>query len=166
MRPRAAEEFSAFVLARSAALFRTAYLLTGDHRRAADLVRHALVEVYLHWPRVSAMEQPDGFARRVLVTEVASSWHRRSSAEPAVTLRESTEAAPESRAVWDAVLTLPPRQRAVLVLRYYEDLTDAETARVLGIAAGSVQSHARAANLRLAGLLAGAGGALGQERAT
>jgi RNA polymerase sigma-70 factor (sigma-E family) len=166
MRPQAADEYSAFVCARSAALFRTAYLLTGDHRRAADLVRNALVEVYLHWPRVSAMEQPDGFARRVLVNEVASSWHRRSAAEPAVTLRESTEAAPESRAVWDAVLTLPPRQRAVLVLRYYEDLTDAETARVLGIAVGSVQSHTRAASLRLAGLLAGTRGALGQERAT
>ncbi|MET1058569.1 MAG: SigE family RNA polymerase sigma factor [Nocardioides sp.] len=156
MRHGAEEEFTAFVHAQSASLFRTAYLLTGDHRRAEDLLRRTLVKVCLHWPRVSAMEQPRGFARRVLVHEVVSLWHRRPSEGPPMVLREGDSA---SRVVWDAVLTLPPRQRAVLVLRHYEGLTGAETADVLGIAVGSVESHAHAAGLRLADLLAGRGSA-------
>ena len=171
MRQQAEEEFSAFVHARSASLFRTAYLLTGDHQRAGELLRNTLVKVYRRWPRVSARDQPDSFARRVLVNEVASHWRRRPSAEPRTRLRDSdargkTGHALDSRAVWDAVLTLPPRQRAVLVLRFHEDLTDAETAEVLGIAVGSVASHTRAATQRLAGLLAAPNAPRRRERAT
>ena len=128
MEQRAEEEFAAFVHAQSASLFRTAYLLTGDHQRAEDLLHNTLVRS-IHWSRVSAMEQPGGFARRVLVNEVASFWRRRSSVEPPMILRETNArdrsgTVVDSRAVWDAVLTLPPRQRAVLVLRYSEDLSE------------------------------------------
>jgi RNA polymerase sigma-70 factor (sigma-E family) len=169
MRHDAEDEFTAFVHAQSASLFRTAYLLTGDDRRAEDLLRHTLVKVCLHWPHVSAMEKPAGFARRLLVNEVASFWHRRP--QPSVVLREGAArerngSVVDGEVVWGAVLTLPPRQRAVLVLRYYEGLTEAETADVLGIAVGSVDDRAHAAGRRLARLLADRGTAQRAGRAT
>jgi RNA polymerase sigma-70 factor (sigma-E family) len=151
--------FSEFVTARSRSLLRTAYLLTGDHQRAEDLVQTTLTKVYLRWPRVSGMDQPAAYARRILVNQASSRHWWKSS-------RELTSSVPElaadgyddrvatSRTVWNAVLALPPRQRAVVVLRYYEDLSEVEIAEVLGIAPGTVKSTAHAANRRLAGALA------------
>jgi RNA polymerase sigma-70 factor (sigma-E family) len=152
-------EFAEFVAARSRSLLRTAYLLPGDHQHAEDLVQSTLTKVYLRWPRVSRMEQPGAYARRILVNQASSSRWWRSS-------RELSSAVPElagdgyddrvatSSTVWKAVLALPPRQRAVVVLRYYEELSEAEIADVLGMALGTVKSTAHAANRRLAGVLA------------
>ena len=171
MRHDAEEEFTSFVHAQSASLFRTAYLLTGNDQRAEALLRNTLVKVCLHWARVSAMEQPGGFARRQLVNEVASLWHRRSSEEPSVVLREGVAhrgsgSMVDSGVVWEAVLTLPPRQRAVLVLRYYEGLTEAETADVLGVGVGSVDGRTHSAGRHLAQLLAERGATPRDEGAT
>lgn len=151
--------FSEFVAARSGSLLRTAYLLTGDHQRAEDLVQTTLTKVYLRWPRVSRMDQPGGYARRILINQASSRRWWRSSRELSSTVPELAtdgyaDQVATSRTVWNAVLTLPPRQRAVVVLRYYEDLSEVEIAEVLGMAPGTVKSTAHAANRRLAGVLA------------
>jgi RNA polymerase sigma-70 factor (sigma-E family) len=151
--------FSEFVAARSRSLLRTAYLLTGDHQRAEDLVQTTLTKVYLRWARVSRMDQPGGYARRILVNQAASRRWWRTSRELALTVPDLAadgydDRVVTSRTVWNAVLALPPRQRAVVVLRYYEDLSEVEIAEVLGMAPGTVKSTAHAANRRLAGVLA------------
>jgi RNA polymerase sigma-70 factor (sigma-E family) len=152
-------EFAEFVAARSRSLLRTAYLLTGDHQRAEDLVQATLTKVYLHWSRVSRMDHPAAYARRILVNEASSSRWWRWSRElrtplPELALDGYDDRVATSRTVWNAVLALPPRQRAVVVLRYYEDLSEVEIAEVLGMAPGTVKSTAHAANRRLAVVLA------------
>lgn len=145
--------------AHSATLFRTAYLMTGDYQRAEDLLQTTLVRVYQRWPRVGAMDRPVGYARKVLVNQEVSWWRRKSSHELALVLRDEPawggrmEEVVEHERVWNAVLSLPPRQRAVTVLRYYEDLTEGQIAETLAMAPGTVKSHAHAAARRLAGLL-------------
>lgn len=151
--------FAEFVAARSGSLLRTAYLLTGDHQRAEDLVQTTLTKVYLRWPRVSRMDQPTAYARRILVNQALSPRWWRSSRELVARLPERAGEGYDDRVaisntVWNAVLALPPRQRAVVVLRYYEDLSEVEIAEVLGVAPGTVKSTAHAANHRLAGVLA------------
>jgi RNA polymerase sigma-70 factor (sigma-E family) len=159
MDARGEEEFSAFVRELQPALFRTAYLLQGDYQRAEDAVQSTLVKVYLRWPRIRAMEHPAAYARRILVNDSTSWWRRRSSHEQVLDLGdELSVVAPDDAAVahevaWTAVRRLPARQRAVVVLRYYEDLSEAETARVLGMAVGTVKSHCHAACSRLAEIL-------------
>jgi RNA polymerase sigma-70 factor (sigma-E family) len=154
------DRFTDFVRAHSASLFRTAYLLTGDHQRAEDLLQSTLVRVYQRWARIETMERPVAYARKVLVSQSASWWRRRSSHESPLQLRDEpewgsgVESFAEHERVWEAVLTLPPRQRAVMVLRYYEDLSEAEIAETLGMAPGTVKSHAHQATRRLSGLLA------------
>ena len=153
------ERFTDFVRAHSASLFRTAYLMTGDYQRAEDLLQTTLVRVYQRWPRVQRMDWPVGYARKVLVSQASSWWRRRSSHEsPALirdqpTRQDQMDEVAEHERVWQAVLTLPPRQRAVTVLRYYEDLSEAEIAETLSMAPGTVKSHGHAARLRLAELL-------------
>jgi len=159
MRQGDEDRFSDFVRAHSASLFRTAYLMTGDYQRAEDLLQTTLVRIYQRWPRVAAMERPVGYARRVLLSQAASWWRKRSSHEsPLVLIDEPTwgdrtDEVGEHERVWKAVLSLPPRQRAVTVLRYYEDLSEAEIAETLGMARGTVKSHGHAAARRLAELL-------------
>ena len=153
------DRFTDFVRANTASLFRTAYLMTGDYQRAEDILQTAFVRIYQRWPRVDAMERPVGYARKVVVSQAVSWWQRRSSRESL--LQPSDEPAWNGRVedvaehdrVWRAVLSLPPRQRAVTVLRYYEDLTEAQIAETLGMAPGTVKSHSHAANRRLAELL-------------
>ena len=124
MRQGDEDRFTDFVRAHSASLFRTAYLMTGDFQRAEDLLQTTLVRVYQHWPRVEAMEHPVGYARKVLASQATSWWRRRSSHESPVVLRDQpawgygSEEIAEHERVWRAVLSLPPRQRAVTVLRY------------------------------------------------
>lgn len=149
------EEFSAYMAARQPALLRTAYLLTGDRAGAEDLVQNALAKLYLSWDRVREREAIDGYVRRIIVNEHNSLWRR------AWKRREhSTDSMPERPAVdeyddgqgaalWTFVQSLPPKQRAVIVLRYYEELSEAETAATLGISVGTVKSQASRA---LAGL--------------
>ena len=141
-------EFSAYMSARQAALYRTAYLLAGDHAGAEDLLQNAFAKLYLSWDRIREREALDGYVRRIMVNENNSLWRR------AWKRREhSTDTMPEAGAhdtyddgmggaLWSFVQTLPPKQRAVVVLRYYEQLTEAEIAEVLGISTGTVKSQA------------------------
>lgn len=142
------EEFAAYMGARQPALLRTAYLLTGDLAGAEDLLQTALAKLYLAWDRVREREALDGYVRRIMVNEHTSLWRR------AWKRRERpTDEVPETSVVdayddgtrgelWAFVQTLPPRQRAVVVLRYYEDLSEAEIARTLGVSVGTVKSQA------------------------
>ena len=135
-----AAEFEEFVAARSPRLLTTAYLLTHDHGRAEDLLQTSLAKLWLAWQRV---EDPDAYVRRVMMTTYASWWRRKWRAErPAEALPESPTATIERDPdMWSALARLPRGQRAVLVLRFYEDLTEVETARVLGCSVGTVKSQ-------------------------
>ncbi|WP_405427518.1 SigE family RNA polymerase sigma factor [Micromonospora sp. NBC_00617] len=142
------EEFREFVAARSAALLRTAYLLAGDWATAEDLLQTALTKTYLAWKRLGGIEAVEPYARRVMVNTSTSWWRRRWHGE------RPTEVLPERPGVdeieqqldrdllWRHLRELPSRQRAVLVLRYYEDMSEAQTAALLDISPGTVKSQA------------------------
>ncbi|MEU8180200.1 SigE family RNA polymerase sigma factor [Micromonospora sp. NPDC049044] len=142
------EQFREFVAARSAALLRTAYLLTGDWATAEDLLQTALTKTYLAWKRLGGIEAVESYARRVMVNTSTSWWRRRWHGE------RPTEVLPERAGVdeisqqldrdllWRHLRELPGRQRAVLVLRYYEDMSEAQTAAMLDISPGTVKSQA------------------------
>ena len=149
-------DFEEFVVARRDALLRTAYLLTGDHDDAEDLVQSALIKVVPKWARIQ--DRPEGYVRQVLARESVNRWRGRRWREV------TTDVVPESMgqvgvadsadgadriALLEDLRRLSPRQRAVLVLRYFDDLTEADTAAVLGISVGTVKSHAREALARL-----------------
>jgi RNA polymerase sigma-70 factor (sigma-E family) len=150
------EEFAAYMTARQPSLLRTAYLLTGDQHTAEDLVQTALAKLYLSWDKVQHRELVDGYVRRILVNEHNSLWRR------AWKRRElSSDTLPDdqgsydrhddgsSGALWEFVQTLPRRQRAVIVLRYYEGMSEADIAETLRIRPGTVKSAASAAMARL-----------------
>jgi RNA polymerase sigma-70 factor (sigma-E family) len=142
-------DFEEFVVARRDALLRTAYLLTGDHHDAEDLVQSALVKVVPKWGRIK--DRPESYVRQVLARESVSRWRGRRWREV------TTDAVPEGThhdsadriALLEDLRKLSPRQRAVLVLRYFDDLTEADTAKALGISVGTVKSHVRDALTRL-----------------
>ncbi|MDC5696144.1 SigE family RNA polymerase sigma factor [Intrasporangium calvum] len=144
-------DFTEYVRAREQSLARLAYLLTGDRDAAEDLLQNALAKCYRHWDRVRSVEQPDAYVRRIMVNERNSRWRsvlrRRESAGSHVLeiLDPPAPAAAVDRAesldLWRHVQTLPAQQRAVVVLRYYEDLTEAQTAEILGCSVGTVKSH-------------------------
>ena len=135
--------FDGFVRARHPALLRYGTVLTGDPHSAADLVQDALERTGLAWSRVQHQGDPEGYVRRTMANRNISTWRRlrreRLVAEPPEQPYE--DAAPDD-VMWDALARLPKRQRTVLVLRYYEDLSEAEIARVLSIAPGTVKSQA------------------------
>ncbi|WP_433214296.1 SigE family RNA polymerase sigma factor [Dactylosporangium sp. CS-047395] len=141
------EDFREFVGLRSKALLRTAYLLAGDWATAEDLLQIALTKTFLAWKRLGHIEAVEPYARRVLVNTATSWWRRRWHGErPTEILPESAaadqlEESLERDAMWRHVKALPNRQRAVLVLRYYEDQSEAETARLLGVSVGTVKSQ-------------------------
>lgn len=150
------DDFEGFVVARSAALLRTAYLLTGHDADAEDLLQRALIKAVPVWSRIQG--DPTAYVRKIMVRENISRWRSRRWRE--VLVARTTELAPardlstdERLVLSDALAQLAPRQRAVVVLRYYEDLTEVETARVLGIAVGTVKSQHRDALARLRILL-------------
>jgi RNA polymerase sigma-70 factor (sigma-E family) len=152
----AAGSFDAYVRARWAGLFRIAYLLTGDRHRGEDLVQQALLRVAGRWSTVVAAGDPDRYVRRVLYHEHISWWRRGMRAVTEVTAEAPPAAAadPSDRvvtalAVHRALARLAPRQRAVLVLRYFEDLSEAQTAEVLGVRVGTVKSQLRDGLARL-----------------
>lgn len=141
-------DFTAYLQARQARLLRTAYLLTGDQHQAEDLLQTSLAKLYLAWTRVHDRESVDAYVRRIMVNEHNSLWRRawRRREHPTDAVPEPPTALPTyddgtGAALWAAVQTLPRKARAVLVLRYYEELTEAETAEVLGIAVGTVKSQ-------------------------
>jgi RNA polymerase sigma-70 factor (sigma-E family) len=142
-------EFAAYMTARQPSLLRTAYLLTGERQSAEDLVQTAFAKLYLSWDRVQRRELVDGYVRRILVNEHSSlwrrAWKRREVSSDRLPDRPGAPDRPdegEGAALWRFVQTLPRRQRAVIVLRYYEELSEAETAEALGISVGTVKSQA------------------------
>jgi RNA polymerase sigma-70 factor (sigma-E family) len=152
--------FEAFVNERSGALLRTAVLITHDRGLAEDLLQSALIKTYRHWRRVSEHGDPYAYVRRVLVT-TAAGWRRRRVVQEIVDLPAHDPADPHSGSdlgdrdeLTRALATLPPRMRAVLVLRYWEDLTEAATAEVLGCSVNTVKTHASRGLARLRVVLA------------
>ena len=147
MDDQAREDFRTCVVARSAALLRTAYLLTGSRADAEDLLQTALAKTFLSWDRIRDREAVDGYVRRVMVNTQTSWWRRRKVDEhPTGELpergggRDDTADLDLHDALWTALAALPKRQRAMVVLRYYEDLSEAETASVMGVSVGTVKS--------------------------
>lgn len=142
-------EFRDFVSARSPALLRNAYLLVGgDWALAEDLLQAALTKTYLAWGRIRDPNARESYVRATMATTATSWWRRRWHGERATATLPDTAAASdlatrldERDALWRLVLALPVRQRAVLALRFYEDLSEAEIARTLGLSPGTVKSH-------------------------
>jgi RNA polymerase sigma-70 factor (sigma-E family) len=147
-RPRDAE-FAAYMQARQPSLLRTAYLLTGDRHTAEDLVQTALAKLYLSWDKVQQRDSIDGYVRRILVNENNSLWRRgwkkrEYATDDIADDRHVTDEYDEGQraAVWAVIQTLPRKARAVVVLRYYEQLSEVEIADALGISVGTVKSQA------------------------
>ena len=151
---RMAEEaaFNEFVVARSPALMRVAYVLTRDQQLAEDLVQTALLKAALRWRHIEG--DPEPYVRRILYTESVSWWRRRTRRVAESAARYDAPSGAEvdldmQLSVERALHRLTVRQRAVLVLRYYEDLTEVEAAQVLGVGVGTVKSMHRQALARL-----------------
>ena len=149
------DEFDGFVTARSRALLGAAWLLAGDWQRAEDLLQSALAKAYLAWPRIGEGHE-EAYVRRVLVTTYASWWRRAWRGErPTATVPETAGGADPTAAVdlrlslLSALDRLTRGQRAVVVLRYYCDLSEAETAAALGCSVGTVKSQAAKGLARL-----------------
>ncbi|MEZ5091668.1 SigE family RNA polymerase sigma factor [Nocardioides sp.] len=148
------EEFTDFATARTADLFRCALLLTGDWHAAEDLVQDTWAQVYRRWNRVSAAEQPGAYARRMLVNAFLSRSRRRSSTELSVADpgRDQPAAAPDvalRATLFEALARLAPRDRVVVVLRYWDGLDAASTGELLGCSPDAVRTRARRALARL-----------------
>jgi len=142
------EDFVAFVNARWAPLYRFAWLLTGGHESAEDLLQLALEKTYVRWERIRSMDAPEAYVRRVLANTAVSQsrrsfvHHEVNQAELPEYVSASFEDGSDSRSLlWPLVCALPPRQRAVVVLRFYEDLTEAQVAQELGCSVGTVKSQ-------------------------
>jgi len=152
----APEGFGAFVTERSPALVRSAWLLTGNEATAQDLVQTALASTWVRWDRVVRQEAPEGYVRRVMVTTYLS-WRRRrwhgelpTGAVPERAAARDPYGEAELRATVRAALDeLPRRQRAVVVLRYFDDLTEVQTAQMLGCSVGTVKSQSAKALAKL-----------------
>lgn len=142
--------FAEFVAARSASLHRTAYLLVGDRQLAQDLLQEALTKTYVAWPRLRDTSKAEAYTRKAITTTAITWFRRRSWSErPTDTVPERGRAdlvdeLTTRDLLWDALQALPPRQRAAIVLRFYEDLSEARTAEVLGCAPGTVKSQVSA----------------------
>lgn len=149
--------FTEFVMGRSASLFRTAVLLTRDPHSAQDLLQGALAKGWRSWQRIEG--EPEAYVRRIIVNDFLSDRARRWSGEHptqtlpdapvhdrlAATPRDPATEATDQVSLTAAVDRLPPRQRAVIVLRYFHDLTEVQTAEVMGVSPGTVKSqHSKA----------------------
>lgn len=158
-------EFTEFAQARSGALYRAAYLMVGDTQLAQDLLHEALTKTYVAWPRLRDPRNAEAYARKAITT-TAISWFRRRSwknEQPTAETSDSQaggfeDSAAEREWLWQALLGLPPRQRAAIVLRYYEDLTEADTADAMGCAIGTVKSQVSAGLRTLRAALVSRGG--------
>jgi len=147
--------FAEFAAGRAVALHRAAYLLVGDQQLAQDLVQEALIKTYVAWPRLRDPGNAEAYCRKAMTT-TAITWFRRKgwrNERPAETVpdlgHEYDDASAQRVTLWQALLELPVRQRASLVLRFYEDLTEAQTADVMGCAVGTVKSQVSAALRKL-----------------
>jgi RNA polymerase sigma-70 factor (ECF subfamily) len=147
--------FAEFVAASSAGLLRVAYLLTGDQAAAEDLLQAAMEKTYLAWDRLDTSTPPGGYVRRILYTTHVSVWRRR--------FREVLTGSPPERPqsadryaeyderdrLWRLVSRLPTMQRAVIVLRYYEDRSEQDIAELLAVSPGTVKAHSSRGLARL-----------------
>ena len=151
----AREEFDEFAAGAVTRIYRSAFLMVGNHHQAEDLAQEVLARVYVAWPRITG--DPHGYAYRALSNAVANQWRWRGR-HPEVQLEPAVSEA--TSAVWDdgvveraevvqALRALPPRQRAVVVLRYYSDLTEAQTAQALNVSIGTIKSQNAKALARL-----------------
>jgi RNA polymerase sigma-70 factor (sigma-E family) len=143
---RARREFAEFAAARSGALIRVAYVLTGDQHAAEDLLQTALTKTAARWGHIHTA--PEAYVRQVMYREQVNWWrHRARHRETSMAdLPDLAVTAPDITAetrltLQGALLSLPPGRRAVLVLRYYEDLPETEVARILGCSVGTVRSQ-------------------------
>ena len=132
--------FTEYVSARRPALVRTAYLLCGDSHLAEDLVQAALIKAVGRWKRIG--DNPEPWLRKVMVNEHISRWRKHRGREQLTDVLPDRAVDPERGVdLADALRVLAPKQRAVIVLRYYEDLTERDTAAVLGVSVGTVKSQ-------------------------
>ena len=158
MRASAEAEYKEYVTARSYALWHTAFLMCGDAHQAEDVVQTALLKLYVAWHRVERAESRDAYVRRVLVRcvidEKRRGWRRERSV-PAVPESAAPEGPDvgERDAVLQALARLAPRQRATLVLRFWEDLSVEQTADLLGCSNGTVRSQTARGLATLRGIL-------------
>ena len=161
MRAQDEAEFAQLVFAMSPRLNRLAYAVCGDRPLAEDAVQSAMVSAYRTWPRVRDVDSSEAYLRKMVVNQLLS-WRRRKSWSTSSLLDRDIEPSRasheddvvEHQLVWSAVAELPPRQRAVIVLRYYEGMSEADIAENLGIRPGTVKSQASAAMAHLRTALA------------
>jgi RNA polymerase sigma-70 factor (sigma-E family) len=157
------QAFADFVRHRAAALYRYAYVLAGNHHDADDLVQDALIRLRMRWPTVTRRDDPTGYVRTTMTRLHISAWRRRRRERLTPAVPETAEidarldridAAGQAAEIRAALTLLPPKQRAVLVLRYYERLSDAEIAETLGCSRATIRSQASRAldKLRAAGV--------------
>jgi RNA polymerase sigma-70 factor (sigma-E family) len=150
------QEFQEFVAARGAALLRTAYLLTGDQQLSEDLVQTSLEKALRHWSKIKVASATEGYVRRIMYRENVSIWRQRHArdvlmAEPPETrgIPPSCDQVEDRLMMREALLRLGARQRTVLVLRFYEDLTEEQVASAMGVTVGTVKSQTAKALDRL-----------------
>ncbi|HEX4221962.1 MAG TPA: SigE family RNA polymerase sigma factor [Pseudonocardiaceae bacterium] len=140
-------EFREFVRNRGTPLHQSAYLLCGDWHLADDVVQDTLIKAYQHWKRVREADSPEAYVRRIMINEVRGRWRRRDRSIPVAeftdepSVADATEDVLRRDGLRQALLTLPLRQRATVVLRYLEGLSERETATALGCSEGTVKSQ-------------------------
>jgi RNA polymerase sigma-70 factor (sigma-E family) len=145
------EAFTNFAKARSRALHRMAYLMVGDTQFAQDLVQEALTKTYMAWPRLHSHDHAEAYTRKAITT-TAISWFRRkgwkgervTANPPERPGHEHAEAVEQQLWLRSALAELPPRQRAAITLRYFADLSEADTAAAMNCAVGTVKSQVSA----------------------
>ncbi|RBQ17889.1 SigE family RNA polymerase sigma factor [Spongiactinospora rosea] len=148
-------DFEQFVRARGGALYRYGFVLTGNAHDAADLVQEALLRLDGAWPRVRKKDDPEGYVRTTMARLHISWWRRRRREDLMATVPEAAyhdgdlDRVSGDSVLWNELRALPRKQRTVLVLRYYQDMSDAEIAAMLGVSAGTVRSQASRALSKL-----------------
>lgn len=146
--------FDEFMSARWAPLYRVAYLLTGEHHQAEDLLQDALARTCVRWSSIRDKGAADAYVRQAMVRQMTRRWPQRRREVPTAELPERTHAGgldvhAEHLDLWAEIRRLPPRMRATLVLRFVEDLSVEATAAALGCSTGSVKSQTHHAIKRL-----------------
>jgi RNA polymerase sigma-70 factor (sigma-E family) len=153
------QEFDAYVVASGPRLKRLAFLLSGDLDSAEDLLQNAYAKALPRWSRIRTYDQPDAYMRRVMVNGRTSAWRRSRGRElltaspPETAASDPTASLAQSEDLRRALTELPAQQRAAVVLRFYCDLSEAETAAAMGVSVGTVKSHTSRGLARLRGLV-------------
>jgi RNA polymerase sigma-70 factor (sigma-E family) len=153
------DAFRDYVAARAEAVRFTAYLMCGDWHEAEDVAQGAFIKLYLAWNRIDHSESLDGYVRRIVTRTFLNGrrqlWRRRErlTNEPPERLAAAAPGPEQRMLLWAALAKVPPRQRATLVLRYWEDLSVEETARLLDCSVGNVKSQCARGLRTLRGLL-------------